>query len=194
MMFDTSTQHAFAPLGALGHQPGPYQQFGQPPMAGFVPIIGLVPQSSIVNLVAQSLQQAQLAGLTQQIAGSPLAGLTPQSLFGHVPGQFGPPQFGQMQPFGQCAVRAVAVRPAAVWPVAALAVALAGHRGLGGTAPVFRRGGSRHPDLRRLMQRPADAAFRDVDRLDSGMGRTAGTVRPIGNGNTVYHGGSPNGR
>ena len=100
-MFDTSTQHAFAPLGALGHQPGPYQQFGQPPMAGFVPIIGLVPQSSIVNLVAQSLQQAQLAGLTQQIAGSPLAGLTPQSLFGHVPGQFGPPQFGQMQPFGQ---------------------------------------------------------------------------------------------
>lgn len=101
MMFDTSTQHPFAPLGALGHQPGPYQQFGQPPMAGFVPIIGLVPQSSIVNLVAQSLQQAQLAGLTQQIAGSPLAGLTPQSLFGHVPGQFGPPQFGQMQPFGQ---------------------------------------------------------------------------------------------
>lgn len=100
-MFDTSTQHPFAPLGALGHQPGPYQQFGQPPMAGFVPIIGLVPQSSIVNLVAQSLQQAQLAGLTQQIAGSPLAGLTPQSLFGHVPGQFGPPQFGQMQPFGQ---------------------------------------------------------------------------------------------
>ena len=100
MMFDTSTQHPFAPLGALGHQPGPYQQFGQPPMAGFVPIIGLVPQSSIVNLVAQSLQQAQLAGLTQQIAGSPLAGLT-QSLFGHVPGQFGPPQFGQMQPFGQ---------------------------------------------------------------------------------------------
>ena len=54
-----------------------------------------------MNLVAQSLQQAQLAGLTQQIAGSPLAGLTPQSLFGHVPGQFGPPQFGQMQPFGQ---------------------------------------------------------------------------------------------
>ena len=101
MMFDTSTQHPFAPLGALGHQPGPYQQFGQPPMAGFVPIIGLVPQSSIVNLVAQSLQQAQLTGLTQQIAGSPLAGLTPQSLFGHVPGQFGPPQFGQMQPFGQ---------------------------------------------------------------------------------------------
>ena len=75
-MFDTSTQHPFAPLGALGHQPGPYQQFGQPPMAGFVPIIGLVPQSSIVNLVAQSLQQAQLAGLTQQIAGSPLAGLS----------------------------------------------------------------------------------------------------------------------
>ena len=100
-MFDTSTQHPFAPLGALGHQPGPYQQFGQPPMAGFVPIIGLVPQSLIVNLVAQTLQQAQLAGLTQQLAGSPLAGLTPQSLFGHVPGQFGPPQFGQMQPFGQ---------------------------------------------------------------------------------------------
>ena len=117
MMFDTSTQHAFAPLGALGHQPGPYgsssvsrssvsQQFGQPQMAGFVPIIGLVPQSLIVNLVAQSLQQAQLAGLTQQLAGSPVAGLSPQSLFGHVPGQFGQQpfgqsQFGQTQPFGQ---------------------------------------------------------------------------------------------
>ena len=101
-MFDNSTQHAFAPLGALGHQPGPYgQQFGQPQMAGFVPIIGLVPQSLIVNLVAQSLQQAQLAGLTQQIAGSPLAGLTPQSLFGHTPGQHGQSPFGQPQSFGQ---------------------------------------------------------------------------------------------
>ena len=107
-MFDTTTQHGFAPLGMLGHQPGPYgQQFGQPQNAGFVPIIGLVPQSLIVNLVAQCLQQAQLAGLTPQIAGSPLAALTPPSLFGHGPGQFGqlqpfglPQQFGQLQPFG----------------------------------------------------------------------------------------------
>ena len=111
-MFDTSTQHAFAPLGALGQQPGPYQQFGQPPMAGFVPIIGLVPQSLIVNLVAQSLQQAQLAGLTQQ----PLAGLTPQSLFGHVPGQFGPSQFGQTQPFGQSQFGQPQYAQSQLWP------------------------------------------------------------------------------
>ena len=105
MMFDTTTQHGFAPLGMPGHQPAPYgQQFGQPQNAGFVPIIGLVPQSLLVNLVAQCLQQAQLAGLTQQIAGSPL---TPQGLFGHGPGQFGqlqpfglPQQLGQLQPFG----------------------------------------------------------------------------------------------
>ena len=107
-MFDTTTQHGFAPLGMPGHQPAPYgQQFGQPQNAGFVPIIGLVPQSLLVNLVAQCLQQAQLAGLTPQIAGSPLAALTPPSLFGHGPGQFGQPQpfglpqqFGQLQPFG----------------------------------------------------------------------------------------------
>ena len=93
MMFDTTTQHGFAPLGMPGHQPAPYgQQFGQPQNAGFVPIIGLVPQSLLVNLVAQCLQQAQLAGLTQQVAGSPL---TPQGLFGHGAGQF-----GQLQPFG----------------------------------------------------------------------------------------------
>jgi hypothetical protein len=93
MMFDTTSQHGFAPLGMPGHQPAPYgQQFGQPQNAGFVPIIGLVPQSLLVNLVAQCLQQAQLAGLTQQVAGSPL---TPQGLFGHGPGQF-----GQLQPFG----------------------------------------------------------------------------------------------
>jgi len=92
-MFDTTTQHGFAPLGMPGHQPAPYgQQFGQPQNAGFVPIIGLVPQSLLVNLVAQCLQQAQLAGLTQQVAGSPL---TPQGLFGHGPGQL-----GQLQPFG----------------------------------------------------------------------------------------------
>jgi hypothetical protein len=105
MMFDTTTQHGFAPLGMPGHQPAPYgQQFGQPQNAGFVPIIGLVPQSLLVNLVAQCLQQAQLAGLTQQIAGSPL---TPQGLFGHGAGQFGqlqpfglPQQPGQLQPFG----------------------------------------------------------------------------------------------
>ena len=105
MMFDTTTQHGFAPLGMPGHQPAPYgQQFGQPQNAGFVPIIGLVPQSLLVNLVAQCLQQAQLAGLTQQIAGSPL---TPQGLFGHGAGQFGqlqpfglPQQLGQLQPFG----------------------------------------------------------------------------------------------
>jgi hypothetical protein len=108
MMFDTTTQHGFAPIGMPGHQPGPYgQQFGQPQNAGFVPIIGLVPQSLLVNLVAQCLQQAQLAGLTPQIAGSPLAALTPQSPFGHGPGQFGqlqpfglPQQLGQLQPFG----------------------------------------------------------------------------------------------
>jgi len=111
-MFDTSTQHTFAPLGALGHQPGPYQQFGQQAMAGFVPIIGLVPQSLIVNLVAQSLQQAQLAGLTQQ----PLAGLTPQSLFGHVPGQFGPSQFGQTQPFGQLQFGQPQYGQSQLWP------------------------------------------------------------------------------
>ena len=107
-MFDTSTQHGFAPPGMLGQQPSPYgQQFGQPQNAGFVPIIGLVPQSVIVNLVAQCLQQAQLAGFTQQLAASPLAGVAPQSLFGHVPGQFGqsqpfgqPQAFGQLQPFG----------------------------------------------------------------------------------------------
>jgi len=124
MMFDTSTQHTFAPPGALGHQPGPYgqqfgqpqQQFGQPQMAGFVPIIGLVPQGLIVNLVAQSLQQAQLAGLTQQLAGSPVAGLTPQSLFGHVPGQFGPPQFGQTQPFGQSLFGQPQYGPSPLWP------------------------------------------------------------------------------
>jgi hypothetical protein len=105
MMFDTTTQHGFAPLGMPGHQPAPYgQQFGQPQNAGFVPIIGLVPQSLLVNLVAQCLQQAQLAGLTPQIAGSPL---TPQGPFGHGPGQFGqlqpfglPQQLGQLQPFG----------------------------------------------------------------------------------------------
>ena len=105
MMFDTTTQHGFAPLGMPGHQPAPYgQQFGQPQNAGFVPIIGLVPQSLLVNLVAQCLQQAQLAGLTPQIAGSPL---TPQGLFGHGAGQFGqlqpfglPQQLGQLQPFG----------------------------------------------------------------------------------------------
>jgi hypothetical protein len=105
MMFDTTTQHGFAPLGMPGHQPAPYgQQFGQPQNAGFVPIIGLVPQSLLVNLVAQCLQQAQLAGLTQQIAGSPL---TPQGLFGHGAGQFGqlqpfglPQQLGQLQSFG----------------------------------------------------------------------------------------------
>ena len=105
MMFDTTTQHGFAPLGMPGHQPAPYgQQFGQPQNAGFVPIIGLVPQSLLVNLVAQCLQQAQLAGLTQQVAGSPL---TPQGLFGHGAGQFGqlqpfglPQQLGQLQPFG----------------------------------------------------------------------------------------------
>ena len=104
-MFDTTTQHGFAPLGMPGHQPAPYgQQFGQPQNAGFVPIIGLVPQSLLVNLVAQCLQQAQLAGLTQQVAGSPL---TPQGLFGHGAGQFGqlqpfglPQQLGQLQPFG----------------------------------------------------------------------------------------------
>ena len=109
MMFDTTTQHGFAPLGMPGHQPAPYgQQFGQPQNAGFVPIIGLVPQSLLVNLVAQCLQQAQLAGLTPQIAGSPLAALTPQSPFGHGPGQFGqlqpfglPQQLSQAQPFGQ---------------------------------------------------------------------------------------------
>ena len=108
MMFDTTTQHGFAPIGMPGHQPAPYgQQFGQPQNAGFVPIIGLVPQSLLVNLVAQCLQQAQLAGLTPQIAGSPLSALTPQGLFGHAPGQFGQPQpfglpqqFGQPQPFG----------------------------------------------------------------------------------------------
>lgn len=119
-MFDTSTQHAFSPLGALGQQPGPYQHFGQPPMAGFVPIIGLVPQSLIVNLVAQSLQQAQqqaqLAGLTQQ----PLGGLSPQSLFGHVPGQFGPPQFGsqfgQTQPFGQSQFGQPQYGQSQIWP------------------------------------------------------------------------------
>ena len=65
-MFDTTTQHGFAPLGMPGHQPAPYgQQFGQPQNAGFVPIIGLVPQSLLVNLVAQCLQQAQLAGSAQ---------------------------------------------------------------------------------------------------------------------------------
>lgn len=126
MMFDTSTQHPFAPLGALGHQPGPYQQFGQPPMAGFVPIIGLVPQSLIVNLVAQSLQQAQqqaqLAGLTQQLAGSPVAGLSPQSLFGHVPGQFGQmqpfgqSQFGQTPPFGQSQFGQPQYGQSQIWP------------------------------------------------------------------------------
>jgi hypothetical protein len=108
MMFDTTTQHGFAPLGMPGHQPAPYgQQFGQPQNAGFVPIIGLVPQSLLVNLVAQCLQQAQLAGLTPQIGGSPLSALTPQGLFGHGPGQFGqlqpfglPQQLGQLQPFG----------------------------------------------------------------------------------------------
>ena len=105
MMFDTTTQHGFAPLGMPGHQPAPYgQQFGQPQNAGFVPIIGLVPQSLLVNLVAQCLQQAQLAGLTQPVAGSPP---TPQGLFGHGAGQFGqlqpfglPQQLGQLQPFG----------------------------------------------------------------------------------------------
>ena len=102
MMFDTTTQHGFAPLGMPGHQPAPYgQQFGQPQNAGFVPIIGLVPQSLLVNLVAQCLQQAQLAGLTPQIGGSPLSALTPQGLFGHAPGQFGQPQpFGLPQQFG----------------------------------------------------------------------------------------------
>jgi hypothetical protein len=128
MMFDTSTQHAFAPLGALGQQPGPYgqqfgqPQFGQPQMAGFVPIIGLVPQSLIVNLVAQTLQQAQLAGLTQQLAGSPVAGLSPQGLFGHVPGQFGQmqpfgqSQFGQTQPFGQSQFGQPQYGQSQLWP------------------------------------------------------------------------------
>ena len=101
-MFDTSTQHAFAPLGMLGQQPGPSgHASGQTQVPGFVPIIGLVPQSLIVNLVAQCLQQAQLAGLTQPIATSPFAGLIPQNLFGNLPGQLGQPQPLSQSQYGQ---------------------------------------------------------------------------------------------
>ena len=89
MMFDTSTypQSGLYGLPQLG-QPGP---FGQPQLPGFVPIVSLVPQSLIVSLVVQSLQQAQ-----QQ---AQLAPFTPQGAFGHPTGQFGVPQLGW--PIGQ---------------------------------------------------------------------------------------------
>jgi hypothetical protein len=98
MMFDTSTypQSGLYGLPQLGQQ-GPFGQpqlqlgqqgpFGQSQLPGFVPIVSLVPQSLLVSLVVQSLQQAQLAAFTPQ--GAP----------GHPPGQFGAPQLGW--PIGQ---------------------------------------------------------------------------------------------
>lgn len=87
-MFDTSTFPQFATPGIFGHQFGLYgspqlgQQahFGQSQLPGFVPIVSLVPQSLLVTLVAQSLQQAQQG-------------------MGHVSGPFGQSPFGP--PIGQ---------------------------------------------------------------------------------------------
>jgi len=86
MMFDTSTypQAGLYGLPQLG-QPGP---FGQPQLPGFVPIVSLVPQSLIVSLVVQSLQQAQLAAFATQGA------------LGHPLGQFGMPQLGGIPQLG----------------------------------------------------------------------------------------------
>jgi hypothetical protein len=84
-MFDTSTypQSGLQALPQLGQQ-GP---FGQPQLPGLVPIVSLVPQSLLVSLVVQSLQQAQLSGFS------------PQGNHGHPPGQFGVSPFGP--PIGQ---------------------------------------------------------------------------------------------
>ena len=83
-MYPQAGLHGLPQLG----QQGP---FGQPQLPGFVPIVSLVPQSLIVSLVVQSLQQAQLAALG------------PQGALGHLPGQFagqfGIPQLGG--PIGQ---------------------------------------------------------------------------------------------
>jgi hypothetical protein len=85
MMFDTST---YPQSGLYGlPQFGQPQPFGQPQLPGFVPIVSLVPQSLLVSLVVQSLQQAQLSGSS------------PQGILGHLPGQFGQSQFGP--PIGQ---------------------------------------------------------------------------------------------
>lgn len=84
-MFDTSTHPQFAGQYGLP-QPG-QQPFGQPQLPGFVPIVSLVPQSLLVSLVVQSLQQAQLTGVS------------PNGIFGQGPGQIGQSQFGL--PIGQ---------------------------------------------------------------------------------------------
>lgn len=80
-MFDTHPQFA----GQYGlPQTGQQAPFGQPQLPGFVPIVSLVPQSLLVSLVVQSLQQAQLTG------GSP------NGIFGTGAGQIGQSQFGPL--------------------------------------------------------------------------------------------------
>jgi hypothetical protein len=87
MMYDAAYAQ-FASPGAFGQQSGPPGSFGLPPLPGLVPIVTLVPQSLLVTLVLQSLQQAQ----------SP-TGFSPGGFFGHVPGQLGQSPLGF--PIGQ---------------------------------------------------------------------------------------------
>jgi hypothetical protein len=85
MMFVTSTHPQFAAQYGLP-QTGPQGPFGQQPqLPGFVPIVSLVPQSLLVSLVVQSLQQAQQ-----------LTGVSPNGIFATGPGQIGQSQFGPL--------------------------------------------------------------------------------------------------